>query len=243
MSENNKGKIWVYAVVLFTSAFIVLLITAFSQLRFNKSIENYRLQISDSESEKNKFLINLNSALDQNMKLEQQIKELEEELKKLEEKVSELETVNSRLADERNNVNRAYELLLLAFDDFNKGNFVSCAERLTEINTSYLDDSGRKQYGYLVSRSYTKAAHELYSQGYGYYKKKNYALAVENFRRSLKFASDEYFVDDCYYLLGLSEYMLGNMENAKTAFKTIVEKYPDGSYLDAAEDYLKQIGE
>jgi hypothetical protein len=66
--KNGKGKVWVYAVVLFTSAFIVLILTAISQIRFNKNIDEYRDQISNKEIEKSKFQLNLNSVLEENTK-------------------------------------------------------------------------------------------------------------------------------------------------------------------------------
>lgn len=43
--SNNKSErktVWIYAVILFTSVFVVLLLTAYSQIKLNTNINKYQ---------------------------------------------------------------------------------------------------------------------------------------------------------------------------------------------------------
>jgi len=66
MNNNDKKTVWVYAVILFTSAFIVLLITAYSQIKVNKNIDEVRNKLGSTEKEKSNFQMSLSSALAEN---------------------------------------------------------------------------------------------------------------------------------------------------------------------------------
>ena len=50
---NKKGKntIWIYAVILFTCVFILLLLTGYSQVKFNRNLNEYRNKLISSEEE------------------------------------------------------------------------------------------------------------------------------------------------------------------------------------------------
>lgn len=54
-NKKDKKTVWIYAVVLFTSAFIVLMITAYSQIKVNKNIDYVRDKLGNSEKEKKQF--------------------------------------------------------------------------------------------------------------------------------------------------------------------------------------------
>jgi len=240
--KSAKIKIWVYAVVLFTSAFVVLLITAYSQIKFNKNIDDYRKQIFSNENEKNKFKLNLNSALEENIKLVEDLKSLRDDLSSTRNKVEEYEKEIEALKENQEYINRAYEGLALAANEFNKGNIVNCAEQLSgNVDPKYLNAQALQQYNYLVEKTYKEAAHELYIEGYKYFKKKIYSAAVKRFWKSLNLADGEYFSDDCYYLLAFCAYKEGDKETAKSYIATLKEKYPKSNYIKDADGLLKQL--
>jgi len=241
--QNGKAKIWMYAVVLFTSAFIVLLLTAYSQIKFNKNINEYRNQIYSKENEKNNFQINLNTALEDNMKLNNDFKLLEAELSKISAKLEEYKQENSDLQTKSKNALDTYENLLLAEKKYNERDYSGSAEILKQkTDSTFLSGNGLDKYLYLTGKAYSKAALKLYSEGCRYYKGKMYPEAIDSFNKSLEYASDEYYSDDCYYFLAYSEYMQSNMEEARTYVNMLLEKYPDTNYEDNARGLLKMIG-
>jgi TolA-binding protein len=240
--KNDKGKVWVYAVVLFTSAFIVLILTAISQIRFNKNIDEYRDQISNKEIEKSKFQLNLNSALEENSKLRKDYNELEEELVKVNSELEQYKKETDAIAVKSNEITKAYEYLILADNEYNNGNIVECAETLkTKIKPEFLSETGLMRYTRLIENSYKKAAFQLYSEGLKLYRKEKYNEAVDRLLRSVKLVDQEYFSDDCYYLLAYSEYNLGNKGNVRKYVELLIQKYPGSGYINHANDLLELI--
>jgi TolA-binding protein len=241
---NGRVKLWVYAVVLFTSAFIVLLITAYSQIKVNRNIVEYREQIYKDENEKRKFLLNLNSALEENMKLVNELKTLKEKLDEYESKLEELEEREEKSRKKIDNISAAYENLAAAFNDYENENPVSSAERLkNDIKTELLGTEGLRQYRQLWELSHKKAAHELYLKGYNSYRNKDFRTATDYLNKSLGFADDMIFSGDCYFLLANSEYKQGNVDAAKKYLYILLEKYPSSSYAEEARNLLNKFVE
>lgn len=240
--KNGRVKIWVYAVVLFTSAFIVLLITAYSQIKVNRNIVEYREQIYKDENEKRKYLLNLNSALEENMKLVNELKTLKEKLNEYESRLEEQEASEKESREKYDNINATYESLAAAFNDYENENPVSCAERLkNDIKTELLGPEGLRQYRQLWELSHKKAAHELYLKGYNSYRNKDFKAAADYLNRSLGFADDMIFSGDCYFLLANMEYKQGNVDIAKKYLYILLEKYPSSSYADEARNLLNKF--
>lgn len=238
--KNNRGRIWLYAVVLFTSAFVVLLITAYSQIKFNRSIDDYRSQIHSNESEKNKFRINLDAAMEKNVKLEKEIKKLESQIAEAEAKTTKKEEENTELAQKHQKTIKSYEALITAVREYQKGNIIGCAETLYEqVDIDCLDKEGMAEYNNLAEKTFKKASHAYYLEGYKYFNNKDYAKAMESFFKSLEMSDREYFSDDCYYYLAYSAYEEGDEESARAYIETLKEKYPDSQYLDDAETLLR----
>lgn len=241
--DNSKTKIWIYAVILFTSAFIVLLITAYSQIKFNKNIDEYKRQIFNNENEKSKYLINLNSALDENIRLKEEIESLKKDYELLKDRLNSQEHEISRLKDDFAVKTSTYEALLQAMTDYRKGNMAACAEKLVHsINPALLNGEALEEYNFLLADTPKKAARQLFNEGYNYFKKKNYSQARENFVKSIEFADGEYFSDDCYYYLAYTEYLLGENDRAIECLNTLLERYPSTNCKKYAEDLKKRIG-
>jgi len=240
--KNGKAKVWVYAVILFTSAFIVLLITAYSQIKFTRNIDNLETQISTKENEKNMFQLNLNSALKENEKLLNENKKLEEQLKKEKEVVEEQERKILEIKNSENEIINSYEKLISAQNEYENENFVNCAFILLyDVKPEHLKDDGLKKYNELIEKSLYKAAHNLYKEGLNLYKDKQYDEAIEKFKKSLELSENEYFSDDCLYLIAYARYYQGNKQEALSYYRDLLNKYPGSSYAKNSEMIIKKF--
>ncbi len=240
--KNSKMAVWMYAVVLFTSAFVVLLLTAYSQIKFSRNIDDYKNRIYTEESEKNNVQMDLSSAIEENKKLKNEISSVRNELTNIKIKQEATSSDYSNLQKKYDQVVAAYEALIEAEQEFNRGNVTGCTIILHEkINKEVLEKSALEKYKLLVGKSYYSAAASLYEEGYRKYTKAGYSEAIALFNRSLELVTDGYYSDDCYYFIAYSEYRLGNRDNAKAALNSLLAKYPGSSFSKDALDLLKTL--
>lgn len=240
---NKKGKntIWIYAVILFTCVFILLLLTGYSQVKFNRNLNEYRNKLISSEEEINISSHNLKTALEENEMLYKKIEELNNIL---EEKTIDYEELEEKLKNkekenEENQFLKNYELLLEAEQYYNNDKIIECTIVLLEkVDKNKLSLNGLKKYNELKEEIYKKAAWEFYKEGYNNYIEKEYKDAKFNLNYSLKIAEDEYFSDDCYYYIAYSEYRIGKFELAKKTLETLIKKYPSSNYVEEAQKLL-----
>lgn len=239
-NKKDKRTVWIYAVVLFTSAFIVLMITAYSQIKVNKNIDDVRNKLGYTEKEKSNFQMNLSSALAENEKLN-------EEIKKLEGEIEESRKLESNLKKNLNNAKNTnstkidiYEKLMLADTKYDSGDVKGCSLILiNEIDKEFLDKNALDMYNNLSKLSNKKASLEFYIDGYKNYKDEQFNKAIENFENSLKLANEEYYSDDCYYFIAYSNFNAGNIYLAKEEMNNLLTNYPDSTYQKDAIDFLK----
>ncbi|MCX8128975.1 MAG: hypothetical protein N3I35_02620 [Clostridia bacterium] len=244
MAENNsdKKKVWIYAIVLFTSAFVVLLLTAVSQIKLNKNISDYKTQIHMKEKEKSNFQLNLSSSENQNKKLQEELKATKENLKnELEnnkediKKYNELETKHKRTVE-------AFEKLILAESEYDNKNFAEAALiLLKQCDSDYLSNESLNKYFSLKEKVYKIAARQFYVEGFKEYKRSNYSNAILKFQYSIDLIPDEYYSDDCIFFMAYSFYKNGNNEDAEKNINILFKNYPDSTYINDAQDLLKNI--
>lgn len=240
--KSNKGKIWIYAVVLFTSAFIVLLLTAYSQIKFNRNILNYQNRISVQETEKKRIMLNYETASKEIDRLLSEVESLNKKNMDSDVQIEQLKQENENLKAQNDKSKVQYEMLITAQDEYMKGNIVICADILSRItNPNDFSSTGLAKYTSLKEKTFKEAALILYKEGYNYYRKKEYSEAEKSFLRSLEFADDEYFSDDCYYLMALSEYKSGDHETAKNHLEALILNYNESNYADDAKILLEQL--
>jgi len=239
--KNKKLNIWVYAVILFTSAFVVLLLTAMSQIKFNRYINDYRNQITTKESEKNKFKSNLNIALEENARLESEIQSLKEEMENLNDDFEEIKEESEKIKAEYERTMHIYKVLVSAQNLYDKGNYTECAELLYKeaIDVNSLDAAAKERYQFLVDRTFKKASLEFYRKGYAYFKEGLYDAAEKRFLKSIGLADSEYYSDDCYYYLAYIKYKTGDKRAAASYIEALLTKYPKSTYTKAAKELLK----
>jgi len=232
-NKNEKKQIWMYALILFTGAFIVLLLTAYSQVKFQNNISDYQSKLSSQEKAKINVVTTLNSAVKENKRLTAEIDSLRSKLVESEQKIATEEARSVELESIYNSKTSATDLLLAAYDYYNKENYISCAITLKyDINTQYLDPKSVQRYNDLILKSYGKASQLLYGEGYRGYKKKNYTEAILSFNRSIAFSQqNEYYIDDAFYYLAKSYYETSKYEDAKRVITTFSNNYPKSIFI------------
>ena len=153
MADKNseRKKIWIYATILFMSAFIVLLFTAYSQIRLNGNISDYKNQLNSNTKEKNDFQINLNSCLKLNSQLNNQIKAANKQISQIKQ---DEKKANSSLLSEKDKTKRtiaAYDYLLAAESAYNLEEISICAKVMYEkCDPAYLSKMGIVKYNYCL---------------------------------------------------------------------------------------------
>lgn len=241
--KNERNAIWLYAVILFTSAFIVLLLTAYSQIKFNKNLNDYKNQISTQESDKNNFKNNLGTALSENKKLSDELQAAKRELEDSKAKVEEGNAALKKQQQKSTSAINTYDILIKAQVEYDKGNLVESADILYNmVDSKLLGKAGVDLYESLIAKVYNKAAETLYQQGYQKYVTRQYDEAIKMLRKSYDYASDEYFSDDCLYFIAYSRYRQENFKEAKEYADKLIKEYPDSNYKRSATDLLQLMG-
>lgn len=242
-SGNGRTKIWVYAVVLFTSAFIVLLLTAYSQLKFNKNlseykekVENFQTQISSKETEKNKVKTNLNAVIEDNAKLEKTIKELGNKLDELKKTIEDNNNTISELKNQLSTMASSHYMLMKAENEYKKGNIIKTAFYIRNIDNNLLfEPETLSLYKSLYNKTIYYTAKYYYSEGYKLYKSRHYSDAAKAFENSLYYSENEYFSDDCIYFLILTGERTSDTELRDSNLVKLTEKYPQSEILNYQE--------
>jgi len=218
------------------------LLTAYSQIKLNKSIDEYQDKISNVKKEKINYETGLNSSLSENKMLLEELEQKEEDLKLQKDKVH---LLDSQLQKENKDIEMAlnqYEYIIMANDEYVKGDTVGCALTLNSITKKEgLGSEGIKKYNFLYEKTNVKAAMILYNQGYEEYRKGNYKAAINTLQSSLSLTRKEYFSDDGLFFLAYSQYRLGNKAAAKIAFSQLISEYPQSTYKTECDKILSQL--
>ena len=239
VSKKDRKTVWIYAVVLFTSAFIVLMITTYSQIKVNKNIDDVKNKLGNTEKEKSNFQMNLSSALLENKKLNEKIQILDKEIEDARIKESTLKQEIRNIQNENALKFENYQNLMRADIKYYNGDIKNCALILTrEINKESLEKDAFQLYQKLLDMSVKKAALEFYTEGYEYYKEREYDKAIYSLDNSLSLEKNEYYSDDCYYFIAYSYFKKGNYYAARDAMSTLLSNYPDSTYKKDATDFL-----
>jgi len=240
MEANKKSNIWIYAVILFTSAFLILLFTAYSQIKLNKSLDNYKNQIRSKETEKNEYLQNFTSAQEMNLKLNEEISSLKEEIEKLNDEISLLKNELENKEIMQNKKDNVMEIILKATAEYVNGNVVGCASILREIDEFELSGVALESFNQLKIKSYSEAGKVLFNEGYSLFNKGKYEEASEKLLLSSEYAPSETFSDKCIYYLAYSELKKGNETTAVGYMEKLISGYPSSKYLKSAKNFVSR---
>ncbi len=238
MERNDSGKqsLWIYGAILFTSALIILLITALSQIRLNKSLLDYETNLRSKEEERRIYASNIDSLIKMNEELKEELSALKKKSEEMENSIKEESSQRERLIDILKETGNSYESLLEAEMSYRKGEIVEAALALYErCKVEYLSGEGARLYGELKDKTFLKAAETLYREGYGYYRDGRYDDAIRQFSLSVSLTDNAYFSDDCLYFTAWSYYKKGEFSQAVDAIERLMAKYPGTTYKKHAE--------
>lgn len=240
--KNVKKTVWLYAVILFSSAFVVLLLTAYSQIKFNKNITEYKNQIYTGEKEKKDYKTNLSQTLDENKVLKEDVKRINSELTKLK---NDQESLKKGLEDGQNKLNQSvisYDGLIDAENSYNNGDITSCALTLkNKVDVQLLGKSAQEKYNSLINKTLKDSAFKLYYKGLDLYKKKKYDEAIESFKQSLSLTTEEDYSDDCYYFVAYSYFRKNDNNTSANFLSEMLKNYPGSDYYEDAQELLKKV--
>ena len=240
--RNVKANIWVYAVVLFTSAFIVLLITAYSQIKLNRNIVDFKNQISSQKSEKNKYQLNFENAQEINNKLSEENAKLNTDNKTLSATIEKQNNDMKTAEDQAARKIIQYESLSQAQAEYLKGNTVICAQTLKNIEQPMLDEKAKEAFELLSKKVYGEAGKELYEEGYKLYNRGDYAAAAEKLSMSREFSENEDYSDNCLYYMAYALQKSGNTLKAIDNMNLLINEYPSSTFIKSAKKFIQKYG-
>ncbi len=240
MMKSKKSNVWLYAVILFTSAFIVLLFAGYSQIRLNKNLDDYRSQVFSTETEKNEYLQNFASAQEMN-------EELNKEISKLENEKEELMKEIRRLLDEKEDIEEnlqikqsAFASLTGVFNVYLQGDLIDAVKQLETVDVENLDQESAVFYQKLEMKVMAEAGEQLFNEGFSLYDRARYTQAAEKLLLSFQYAPKEEFSDKCLYYLAYAELRTDKNANALKHMEQLIREYPESNYLRRAEQFVRK---
>ncbi len=241
--EKKKASVWVYAVVLFTSAFIILLFTAISQIRINNYLDDYKSKVDIKETEKNLVQENFLSAQEMNKRLNEKIDELDKNNEKLTTENENLRKEKEDLIETIFKKDESFQILMQALSAYKKGDIVSCAALIRKIDEASINKEQAKIYNELVQEVYSEAGRKLFNEGYYLYKDAEYEEAIKSFLLSYDYAPANDFSDKCLYYLAYSEMRIDKTDKAVKHMNMIIKDYPTSKYIKYAQDFVERYGQ
>lgn len=238
MKETKKAKIWIYAVILFTSAFIVLVITAFSQIKLNNNLDDIKNQAYNKETEKNKYQQKFSSAQEMNTKLNEEIMRLQEENNILHDAISDIKNEQENISAAIKKKNEANEGLFNALTLYLNRNVVESAALLKNIDAEKLDIKADEAYKALKLKVNAEAGKLLFNEGYTLYRTAHYTEAAEKLLLSSQYAPSETFSDKCLFYLSYAEFKSGNTTAALEHMEQLIRLYSSSKYRKSAKQFI-----
>jgi TolA-binding protein len=239
-TSDRKKTIWVYAVILFMSAFIVLLITMFSQIKLNSNYETLKSENSENEEKVGEYKLSFSAAVKENELLSEELSETKEKLKEANKQIESYTKGDESDLGKDSQSFKSYENLLIAKEKFDEDDVVNCALVLKKINYDLLGTKGQNLYNKLLEDSQDEAIEILYEKGIESMESEEYEKAVEYFSDSYSLSNESEYADSCLYYMALCEYNLENNEDALMYIEKIENDFEKSSYLDDSNS-LKEI--
>lgn len=225
-SVIGKNEIIAFAVgIVCTAAVIMILILPAYVEEKEKTISDLKSQIVQLEGSGGEVTGDNKDAI---LKLQQEIKTLKEENEKYKlEADKQAKTVNLQQAITLTEQESYEEAALL----------------IVNMESSTLEDAEKAQYNTVKETAFPQAAQSFYSKGKNEFLNNNYSEAQGYLENTLKFVSDENFVDDTLYYLGKIAESKNDNEMAKKYFEKIVNEFPESNQLNNAQNSLSSLVE
>lgn len=240
MMKNKKTNVWLYAIILFTSAFIVLLFAGYSQIRLNRNLDDYKKQVFSTETEKNEYLRNFASAQEMNEELNKEIGQLEKENEELVKKISDLSDEMKSMEKTLQLKQKACASLAEVFDVYLQSDAIQAVEQLKAVDVENLDQELTIAYKKLEMRVMAEAGEQLFDEGFSLYDRARYNQALEKLLLAFQYAPKEEFSDKCLYYLAYAELRTDKKANALEHMEQLIREYPESNYLRRAEQFVRK---
>ena len=228
--EKSRRKfLWIYAVVLFASAFAVLLLTAFSQIKLNSNIQEYKTKLNENESKIKHFDLSLTSAEKERNSLLSKIEALEKENSNLKSV-----TANGGKIDFNARIKQSNDTLIKADSLYRSGKKVQAAQTLKETSEEDLGEQAKIRYNYLKLQVYQEATKYFYKQAKEQMAINNYIKSKEYFENSLAFDDAKYYEENSLYYLAVLNSKLKDKKALDSAIQKLIVIYPKSAYIEKA---------
>lgn len=238
MIKNKKANVWLYAVILFISAFIVLLFAGYSQIRLNKNLDDYRSQVFSTETEKNEYLQNFASAQEMNEELNKEISQLEKEKEELKKEIRGISDEKEIIEKTLQIKQRAFVSLAGVFDVYLQGDFINAVEQLKTLGAENMDQESAIAVQKLKRKVMAEAGKQLFDEGFSLYDRAKYTQAADKLLLSFQYAPKEEFSDKCLYYLAYAELRTNKKATALVHMEQLIREYPESNYLRRAEQFV-----
>jgi hypothetical protein len=229
--KNSKKYLWIYAVVLFASAFTVLLLTALSQVKITKNMEALKKQQKENESSMQGVSFSLNTATMEKKTLKQKADALEKENISL----RAIAATADQAIQAAQRSKESFDYLLEAEKLYKDDEYVKSANLLSKVNPVDLGEIATKKYLKVKSEVYPYTARRYFKAGKFELEAKSYKAAKEDFELAHLFDTINYFEENILYYLANASNKLGEAEKFNSYKTELKNKYPDSEYLKRLE--------
>jgi outer membrane protein assembly factor BamD (BamD/ComL family) len=174
--------------------------------------------------------------------LNAEIKKLQEEKNILQDNVSTILSQKEAAEIQLLNRNTASGNFANAISVYLQGDYIQCAQLLTQLDSTSLDEKSLALYKSFSPKVNAEASRMLYAEGRSLYKSRNYSSAAEKLLLSYQYAHNQSFSDNCLFYLAYSEIKSGNKAASVEHMKKLLADYPSSSFRKYAQEFLDRYG-
>lgn len=230
--KNKKNKVFMYAIVLFTCAFIVLLLTAYSQVKINRNMESSELEI-------NKYQLSYTKALERIDELNLENDRLNEEIVKEKENFEAFKETAKKQDEEYSKQVEQYNLLIAAHMEFQKNEISKSAEILNRVDNRLLSKDGQELYNEISPEVFEKGGRILFNEGLDLYLSGSYQDSLNKLNISREYSTVSNYSARCLYYIAHAHNKLGDMKAAIENMNKVIVEYPNSNYVEYAQSFLR----
>jgi tetratricopeptide (TPR) repeat protein len=235
-TASKSNWFWIYAVLLFTSAFIILAITAYSQIKYNGEKGNIQTTLQKEVAAKDTYKINLNDALAENEAIINELEQYKIDNKAISDENALLKTENQKLQSNNLMISKTYDRYVTADSYYINGDWINSAKILyRNFDVTLLGATASARVAAIMKAIGTTVAQNAYLTGYNSYLAGKYADAADLFDLSIIIDNTTYYADDCFYLEAHCYMTLGNNEKALELLKILIDTYPESNLINEAK--------
>ncbi|MCD8019608.1 MAG: tetratricopeptide repeat protein [Clostridiales bacterium] len=133
-----------------------------------------------------------------------------------------------------------YDLLIKATQAYDEGDYVTCAEELSNIDGDSLPtEFSQNLYNTMKETAYSTAATQLYESAQTYYNAYNYTAALEDVKAAYTYSDEDDY--EVMYLLAMCYKRTGDEETATPLFYDIINNSGDSDLIRKSANYGLEV--